>query len=66
MLLEDLKVSGLKPGRLREMTKFFYKGIADGESSRHRLAHQRRRAADLGPPHREPLRPVGPFCPWRR
>lgn len=32
VLLEDLKVSGLKPGRLREMTKFFYKGIADGVS----------------------------------
>lgn len=30
VLMEDLKVSGLKPGRLREMTKFFYKGIADG------------------------------------
>lgn len=32
VLMEDLKVSGLKPGRLREMTKFFYKGIADGAS----------------------------------
>lgn len=32
VLLEDLKVSGLKPGRLRAMTKFFYKGIADGVS----------------------------------
>lgn len=32
VLMEDLKVSGLKPRRLREMTKFFYKGIADGES----------------------------------
>lgn len=30
ILMEDLKVSGLKPGRLREMTRFFYKGIADG------------------------------------
>lgn len=32
VLMEDLKVSGLKPRRLREMTKFFYKGIADGKS----------------------------------
>ena len=32
VLMEDLKVSGLKPRRLREMTKFFYKGIADGAS----------------------------------
>lgn len=32
VLMEDLKVSGLKAGRLREMTKFFYKGIADGVS----------------------------------
>lgn len=32
VLMEDLKVSGLKPRRLREMTKFFSKGIADGES----------------------------------
>ena len=33
VLMEDLKVSGLKPGRLRAMTKFFYKGIADGASN---------------------------------
>ena len=32
VLMEDMKVSGLKPGRLREMTKFFAKGIADGVS----------------------------------
>lgn len=30
VLMEDLKVSGLKPRRLRELTKFLFKGIADG------------------------------------
>jgi superfamily I DNA/RNA helicase len=29
VLLEDMKVSGLQPRRLREMLKFFYKGISD-------------------------------------
>ena len=29
VLMEDVKVSGLKPGRLREMLKFFYKSISD-------------------------------------
>lgn len=29
VLLEDMKVSGLKPGRLREILKFFFKGISD-------------------------------------
>lgn len=29
VLLEDLKVSGIKPRRLREMLKFFYKSISD-------------------------------------
>lgn len=28
VLMEDVKVSGLKPGRLREMLKFFYKSIS--------------------------------------
>lgn len=32
ILIEDLKVSGLKPGRLKEMLKFFYKSIADGKA----------------------------------
>lgn len=32
VLMEDLKVSGIKPGRLREMMKFFAKGIAEGAS----------------------------------
>lgn len=32
ILIEDLKVSGLKPGRLKEMLKFFYKSIADGHA----------------------------------
>lgn len=32
VLIEDLKVSGLKPGRLKEMLKFFYKSIADGKA----------------------------------
>lgn len=31
VLLEDLKVSGLKPGRLKEMLKFFYKGLSNFE-----------------------------------
>lgn len=30
VLIEDLKVSGLKPGRLKEMLKFFYKSLSDG------------------------------------
>lgn len=30
ILLEDLKVSGIKPRRLREMVKFLNKGMADG------------------------------------
>ena len=29
VLMEDIKVSGVKPGRLREMLKFFYKSMAD-------------------------------------
>lgn len=29
VLMEDVKVSGLKPGRLREMLKFFYKSLSD-------------------------------------
>ncbi len=29
VLMEDVKVSGIKPGRLREMLKFFYKSMAD-------------------------------------
>ena len=29
VLMEDVKVSGLKPGRLREMLKFFYKSMSD-------------------------------------
>ncbi len=29
VLMEDMKVSGLKPRRLREMLKFFYKGLSD-------------------------------------
>ena len=29
VLMEDMKVSGIKPGRLREMLKFFYKSMAD-------------------------------------
>lgn len=29
VLMEDVKVSGLKPGRLREMLKFFYRSISD-------------------------------------
>lgn len=29
VLMEDMKVSGLKPGRLREMLKFFYKSMSD-------------------------------------
>lgn len=29
VLMEDVKVSGLKPGRLREMLKFFYKSVSD-------------------------------------
>ena len=29
VLMEDVKVSGLKPGRLREMLKFFYKSISE-------------------------------------
>lgn len=33
IFLEDLKTSGLKPRRLREMLKFFYRGMADGESA---------------------------------
>lgn len=33
VLLEDLKVSGLKPRRLREMLKFLLKGLADGAAS---------------------------------
>lgn len=32
-LLEDMKVSGLKVQRLREMLKFFYKGITEGADS---------------------------------
>lgn len=32
ILIEDLKVSGLKPGRLKEMLKFFYKSLSDGTS----------------------------------
>lgn len=32
VLLEDMKVSGLKPGRLKEMLKFFYKSISDCDS----------------------------------
>lgn len=31
--LEDLKTSGLKPRRLREILKFFYRGMADGDSA---------------------------------
>ena len=54
VLMEDLKVSGLKPRRLREMTKFFSEGGRRRRKPRHRLAHQRRRAADLGHPHGEP------------
>ncbi len=33
VLLEDLKVSGLKVGRLREMLKFFFKGITEGSDA---------------------------------
>lgn len=33
IFLEDLKTSGLKPRRLREILKFFYRGMADGESA---------------------------------
>lgn len=29
VLMEDVKVSGLKPGRLREMLKFFYKSMSE-------------------------------------
>lgn len=29
VLMEDVKVSGIKPGRLREMLKFFYKSMSD-------------------------------------
>ncbi|CAK7024150.1 MAG: hypothetical protein PEGG_00996 [Paraeggerthella hongkongensis] len=29
VLMEDMKVSGLKPRRLREMLKFFYKGLSE-------------------------------------
>lgn len=32
--LEDLKTTGLKAHRLREMLKFFYRGLAEGESIR--------------------------------
>ncbi len=32
VLIEDVKVSGLKTGRLKEMLKFFRKTISDGES----------------------------------
>ncbi len=32
VLMEDMKVSGLKPRRLREMFKFFCKGISDCDS----------------------------------
>ena len=28
VLMEDVKVSGLKPGRLREMLEFLYKSVA--------------------------------------
>lgn len=32
VLIEDVKVSGLKTGRLKEMLKFFRKAISDGQS----------------------------------
>ncbi|MBR2836182.1 MAG: hypothetical protein IKE43_10825 [Coriobacteriales bacterium] len=32
VLLEDMKVSGLKVGRLREMLKFFFKGISESQN----------------------------------
>lgn len=32
VLMEDMKVSGLKTGRLKEMFKFFRKSISDGEN----------------------------------
>jgi hypothetical protein len=32
VLMEDLKTSGVRPRRLREMLRFFYRGISDGDN----------------------------------
>lgn len=34
IFLEDMKTSGLRPKRLREILKFFYRGFAEGDSER--------------------------------
>lgn len=36
VLMEDMKASGLKPRRLREMLKFFYRSLSDGTSEEDR------------------------------